>query len=712
MLLFKKISMRNFFSFGNVPQVVELDSNTLTLILGQNNDALSTEGAEGARNGVGKSAIIQGLAFGLYGKSIDNSIKIPNLVNKINEKQCEVIIEFEKDGISYRVERGRSPTFFNFYKNDSKIESDESRGEMKDTQEELLTVLGISQTLFEHIVILNTNVQPFLALSTSKQRDMIEELLGITQLTEKAVLLKDMSKESKRLADQEKFKLETITESNKKIQQSISSLEEQAAQFELKKEQKINSIQKNLDDLGVVDFDVLMKEASRQEKIREDNDKIIKLKSNLKDSQLKRDKFNENIQLQRTSLIKQIEVLKELDISKELSLHEDIQAWEQLSIILSEMKNNHALITSKIQNFERLLKNTKDKLQKEMELLNDLEKSQCPMCKQDLEHTDSHKSLLDKCNSNIITIQDEISTYENEINILKNSLPEMFEMPVKPVTFYSTLSDAKLHEHKLETLEKMLLDEQDNPYDSDIDEIQKQLSTLVHIVIPDNEYVDISTIGMLQFQQESLQKSLQEAIESENTYFRQIETLKNDSLQIVDWDDYNRLVSMYEHQDFLLKLLTNKDSHVRKRIIEQNIQFLNKRLSYYIEKSGSNHLVEFMNDLSVDISMNGKSYDYSQLSRGERNRVIISLNLAFRDTYESLYQNINILFVDEIIDNGLDSSGVYNAWSILQDLSATRNKNIYVVSHREELLSKASNILKVLKEDSFSTIEFCTSDDF
>ena len=169
---------------------------------------------------------------------------------------------------------------------------------------------------------------------------------------------------------------------------------------------------------------------------------------------------------------------------------------------------------------------------------------------------------------------------------------------------------------------------------------------------------------------------------------------------------------MYEHQDFLLKLLANKDSHVRKRIIEQNIPFLNKRLSYYIEKSGSNHLVEFMNDLSVDITMNGKSYDYSQLSRGERNRVIISLNLAFRDTYESLYQNINILFVDEIIDNGLDSSGVYNAWSILQDLSATRNKNIYVVSHREELLSKASNILKVLKEDSFSSIEFCTSDDF
>lgn len=712
MLLFKKISMRNFFSFGNVPQVVDLDSNTLTLILGQNNDALSTEGAEGARNGVGKSAIIQGLAFGLYGKSIDNSIKIPNLVNKINEKYCEVLIEFEKDGIQYRVERGRSPTFFNFYKNDSKVESDESRGEMKDTQEELLEVLGISQTLFEHIVILNTNVQPFLALSTSKQRDMIEELLGITQLTEKANLLKDMSKESKRLSEQEKFKLETITASNKKIEQSISTLEEQAAQFELKKEQKIKDCQKNLADLGNLDWDVLMEEATRQGKIQDDNNKIVKLKQQLRDSESKRDKFNENIQAQRTSVLKQIEVLKELDINKELALHDDLHAWDQLSTMLWDMKNTHAIITSKIQNNERLLKSSTDKLRKEAELLLDLENSQCPMCKQELGHTDSHKTLLDKCNANIIAIQGEIQSYENEIQQLKSSLPELFEMPAKPVTFYSTLSEAKLHEHKLETLEQSLLNEQSNPYEADIVEIQEQLSTLVHIDISDSERMDISSISILQFQQKSLEKSLKEAIESENTYFKQIETLKNDSLQMVDWDEYNRLVSMYEHQDFLLKLLTNKDSHVRKRIIEQNIQFLNKRLSYYIEKSGSNHLVEFMNDLSVDISMNGKSYDYSQLSRGERNRVIISLNLAFRDTYESLYQNINILFVDEIIDNGLDSSGVYNAWSILQDLSATRNKNIYVVSHREELLSKASNILKVLKEDSFSTIEFCTSDDF
>ena len=105
MLSITRISMRNFFSFGNAPQVVELDSTDISLILGQNNDASPGDDNSGRRNGVGKSAIIQGIVFGLYGKSIGNDIKIPNLVNKINSKNCEVIIDFVKDGVEYRIER-------------------------------------------------------------------------------------------------------------------------------------------------------------------------------------------------------------------------------------------------------------------------------------------------------------------------------------------------------------------------------------------------------------------------------------------------------------------------------------------------------------------------------------------------------------------------------------------------------------------------------
>ena len=255
MLNIKRITMRNFFSFGNAPQVLELDSTDLALVLGQNNDASVGDDNAGRRNGVGKSAIIQGIVFGLYGKSIGNDIKIPNLVNKINAKNCEVIIDFEKNGVEYRVERGRSPTFFTFLtlSEDNEV-VDESRGEKKDTQEDLNEILGISQLLFEHIVVMNANVEPFLSLTQQKQREMIEELLCITQLTEKANLLKDMYRETKNLADQEKFKIETVTASNKRILQSIDSLQLRANEFEQKKIKTIESLVAQLSDYEDIDF--------------------------------------------------------------------------------------------------------------------------------------------------------------------------------------------------------------------------------------------------------------------------------------------------------------------------------------------------------------------------------------------------------------------------------------------------------------------------
>ena len=165
------------------------------------------------------------------------------------------------------------------------------------------------------------------------------------------------------------------------------------------------------------------------------------------------------------------------------------------------------------------------------------------------------------------------------------------------------------------------------------------------------------------------------------------------------------------HQDFLVKLLLNKDSYVRKRIIEQNITFLNSRLQFYIEQCDSEHFVKFMNDLSVEITLNDQSYDYKQLSRGERTRVNVALSLAFRDTYESLYQGINLIMIDEMIDVGLDPSGITRMWTIFADLAVIQRKNVFVISHKEELLSKTDNILKIVKEDGFSTIEYSSLDD-
>jgi DNA repair exonuclease SbcCD ATPase subunit len=178
--------------------------------------------------------------------------------------------------------------------------------------------------------------------------------------------------------------------------------------------------------------------------------------------------------------------------------------------------------------------------------------------------------------------------------------------------------------------------------------------------------------------------------------------MQGQALQTVSYDELNELTRLQEHQDFLLKLLTNKDSFIRKKIIEQNLSYLNNRLTHYLDRIGLPHQVIFQNDLTVEITELGRDLDFDNLSRGERNRLILSMSWAFRDVWESLYHPINLLFIDELIDNGLDTQGVENALAILKKMSRERNKSIWLVSHREELAGRVENILKVVKENGFT----------
>jgi len=202
---------------------------------------------------------------------------------------------------------------------------------------------------------------------------------------------------------------------------------------------------------------------------------------------------------------------------------------------------------------------------------------------------------------------------------------------------------------------------------------------------------------------DSLEKSLTTRIDELNPYEEQIEELKKTAIQEINWDIINTLTKLKDHQEFLHKLLTNKDSFIRKKIIDQNLSYLNKRLSYYIDKLGLPHVVIFQNDLTVEITQLGQDLDFDNLSRGERNRLILSMSFAFRDVWEGLYQGINLLFIDELVDAGMDSAGVESALAVLKKMARERNKNIYLISHKDELIGRVNNVLRVVKENGFTS---------
>jgi len=104
----------------------------------------------------------------------------------------------------------------------------------------------------------------------------------------------------------------------------------------------------------------------------------------------------------------------------------------------------------------------------------------------------------------------------------------------------------------------------------------------------------------------------------------------------------------------------------------------------------------------VQIEELGRELDFYNLSRGEMTRLVLSLSLSFRDVFESLYQPINVLFVDELLDNGLDSQGTEGALAILKRMSRERQKSIWLVSHKDDLVNRVDNTLKVIKEGGYT----------
>jgi DNA repair exonuclease SbcCD ATPase subunit len=173
MITLKNITLKNFLSIGAVTQAVNFDSKELTLILGENLDL----GGDGARNGTGKTTLIHGLSYVLFGSPI-NQIRKDNLINRTNAKGMMVTLEFSVNSVEYKIERGRRPNVLRFYVNNSlqgKEEKNEAQGENRETQLAIEHAIGMSSDMFKHIVALNTYSEPFLSMRANDQRNVIEQ---------------------------------------------------------------------------------------------------------------------------------------------------------------------------------------------------------------------------------------------------------------------------------------------------------------------------------------------------------------------------------------------------------------------------------------------------------------------------------------------------------------------------------------------------------
>ena len=568
-------------SVGNVTQAVSLENDNLTLVLGNNVDL----GGDGSRNGTGKTTLVNALSYGIYGNALTN-IRKDNLINKTNGKNMLVTVDFEYNGSQYRIERGRRPNVFRFLRDGIDLNNtdvDEAQGEMRQTQVEVDSVIGMTHSMFKHVVALNTYTEPFLSMRANDQRELIEELLGITELSRKAEALKDVIKETKDEIKEEEYSLKSKEDANSRILKNINDIERRSRIWQEKHDNELSDLEKGLDSLSHV------------------------------------------------------------DIKQELANHQLLKEYTEKKSKLDETNRWIDSINGDNEKLSKLI----DRVELDIE---NLKNHKCFACGQEL-HDDKQEEILREKEELLGETRTSVLENDTKLKEYEKIISEVGELSSPPEVFYENLNDAYEHQNSVSVLKEQI-------------ETKKK---------------------------------------QEDPYTEQIAEMRESSLEELDYSKMNALNSYREHQDFLMKLLTNKDSFIRKKIIDQNLSYLNQRLEFYLDKLGLPHEVKFMSDLTVEITELGRELDFDNLSRGERNRLILGLSWSFRDIFESLYSTVNVLFVDELIDSGMDTNGVESSLAVLKKMQRDRSRSIFLISHRDELYGRVTNVLNVIKENGFTT---------
>ena len=540
-------------------------------------------GGDGSRNGTGKTTIINALSYAMYGTALSN-IRKDNLVNKTNGKNMIVSLDFTVGNVDYKIERGRKPNLLKFYVNNKETEAnDNAQGDSRETQDAIENILGMSHDMFKHIMALNTYTEPFLSLKSNDQRTIIEQLLGITMLSERAEKIKELNRSTKEDITKEEFRIRAVQDANKRIEEQIEALKRRQGLWVTKHDNDIKELEKALSSL------------------------------------------------------------QEINIEQEIQAHKDHKAWDQRRKDINDLSGQISRTKLDVSREDKTI----SKVSKEIETL---KTHQCHTCGQPF-HDTKHESVLASKQEDLDGARANFTEHTQLLSELEAAFEALGVLGKPPKMFYDKEEDAIQHRTTIEGLVTQIASKKSevDPYDEQIDE------------------------------------------------------MTNQALEEVSYDALNDLTKLQEHQEFLLKLLTSKDSFIRKKIIEQNLSYLNARLTHYLDRIGLPHTVVFQNDLTVSIEELGRDLDFDNLSRGERNRLILSMAWAFRDVFESLYIPINVLFIDEMIDNGLDTQGVESALALLKQMSRERHKSIWLVSHRDELAGRVENILKVVKEGGFTS---------
>lgn len=728
--ILNKIGFMNFQSFGNQMTWIDLDAAPLTAIKAINMDV----GDSGeSSNGGGKSTCFNAISYALYGEGVDKA-KADEFINLVNGKRLLVELHFTTGKSTGIIRRGRKPNILELEIDGVSL----TRDSMRNTDAAITELIGMSYDVFMLTCYMSPNRRTFFEMDGPTQRSVMEQMLSLDVLAARADAVRKMASEAKvdlKVLDRE---VEILQRSLDKAVQAHSADAESFENFEEKRKVDIRKLETVIEKYKDVDFDAICDAFSKS---RDDRARKREIENELKAIESKVEVLTgdlERLEELRADAEKydnlmcgyQSEVQSKIaDLKKKRSSYDEAAIVESI-----EFKKSTAEIDSielEIKTIERQKDHALRKLDEVLEHLVQMDDGKCPVCNSD--YVDSEK--VSQLRSKEAELREELELLESSLSDLKDrrsgvTLTGKDHFPDETVGGCERmLRDVESIEQEIQREESSIGDNKYLPlYESTMREVEKleakdiegELRGLIDPV--DALEDELKRLEDAEYDFGGFE-SEREAVNAENDYDYAIRELKsvreavNPYAQILEVREQtiaeteaslseakakvDEIKHLEEHYGFLVKLLTDSKSFVRRRILDNYVPYINKRIVEYSTQMGLTHVCELKSDLSMEILYMNRPVSFSLMSRGEKLRLNIATTMAFRDAISLLGKGCNIALVDEFLDSALDGYGIRVGTKLITECAA----NVFLITHREDLADISPRKLTVVKQNGFSSLQ-------
>lgn len=756
-LVVEEAIAQNFLVFGESPQRIQLDTSLVTAIMGRDLDIAG--GTE--KNGVGKSTIIDLLSYVWFGKSLRG---IPNdeLYNDSTKKPMLGIVHWRKDGLRYRAERGVNPSRCRLYARPVEVDEPWTATEIVDgkkqpkydiseaknplTTAKIERLLGFNLKLLQILLAHSSEAEPFFLLEEADRRKIMETLFGFEVLSERAEHLKDpVRKEIQRDLIAKESAAEATRQANVRIEQEISRLEAASVQWEQDKAKRQAELQSQIKAIEGTDPDKEIEVLAALEELRnhirrvssehaaavDDHDSIV----------AQHKAWATRRQSAVATLKAQIGRLEGADPDADIAAIAEVDKHAQdLVRARNELRTftvNASATLAEKKRIDADISKLKRALTEESEKLTSIDANTCPTCGQPWESNHQHRVATEvKCEAMRAEIRTQEMFLSQVVDALQDDNKELERLqgtvklleqnkPSEPSTF-KTVAEAAGAKTLLDAAREQLAEKErePNPYAGQIDTAREKVTRLEASKTESEDaqkefaglaltYRSVTEAQAAKTKLATYRQTLNDLAPQQNPHVAGISRLRTEAIKPVNQKAIDDLRTDLDHLNFLIQLLTDKDSFIRKAIISRWLPKLNEKLNGYLERFELPYRIYFMPDTTAEIVKPGrdKKYYFRALSKGQRTRVWIATNLAFRDLCEMMTQRINLLFIDELLDHGLSERGAGLVFGVLDEFAQggikrdpNRRKSVFVITHRQDIADRARKVLTVEKQFGFSKI--------